>query len=65
MTHPGLIQFIIDKAISITQPESTDTLNVLPMDGTSFCDCERCWKLYEPLVKSSVAHSGIRCLLDS
>jgi len=65
MTHPDLIQFIIDKAISITKPESTDTLNVLPMDGTSFCDCERCTKLYEPLVKSSVAHSGIRPFVAS
>jgi len=67
MTSPGLIQFIIDKAISVTKPDSSDTLNLLPMDFASFCDCERCRKLYEPLVKSSVPHSGMRpfCASDA
>ena len=67
MTSPGLIQFIIDKAISVTKPDCSDTLNLLPMDAASFCDCERCRKLYEPLVKSSVPHSGIRpfCASDA
>ena len=59
LTSPGLIQFIIDKAITLTDPQSTATLNLLPMDATSFCDCQRCRRLYEPLFKSRVAHSEI------
>ncbi len=65
LTSPGLIQFVVDKAISVTKPDSTDTLKLLPMDATSFCDCERCRKLYEPLVKSAVVHSGIRPFVAS
>jgi hypothetical protein len=65
MTSPGLIQFIIDKAISVTKPDCRDTLNLLPMDAASFCECERCRKLYEPLVKSSVPHSALRAFCAS
>ena len=59
LTSPGLIQFIVDKAIAVTEPQAAVTLNLLPMDSASFCDCERCRRLYEPLFKSRVAHSEI------
>ena len=43
----------------MTHPESEVTLNILPMDASRFCDCERCRRLYEPLYKSPVAHSAL------
>ena len=59
MTSPGVIQFIVDKVIALTQPDSEVTINLLPMDAARFCDCERCRRLYEPLEKSPVAHSAL------
>ena len=59
LTCPGVIQFIVDKAIALTYPESEVTLNLLPMDASRFCDCPRCRRLYEPLYKSPVAHSAL------
>ena len=60
MTNPGLIQFVIDKALAFTDSQSTVTLDLLPMDAAKFCDCERCRAFYEPLFRSRVPHSEIR-----
>jgi hypothetical protein len=59
LTCPGVIQFIVGKALALTHPESEVTLNILPMDASRFCDCPRCRRLYEPLYKSPVAHSAL------
>ncbi len=52
LTSTGMIQFVVAKAIGITDgPDSTAVLSLLPMDSSTFCECPECMKLYEPLEK--------------
>ena len=60
MTSPGLIQFVIAKALAVTDPQSNLRLNLLPMDSASYCDCERCRKIHQPYFRSRIVHSQIR-----
>jgi len=43
MSHPGLIQFIIDKALAWDGQAS-----LLPMDAATYCLCPRCKELLSP-----------------
>ena len=66
MTSPGLIRFVVDKAIGITTgPESTAVLSLLPMDDARFCECPRCQALYEPQEKPTVPWVAYPTLMAS
>ena len=66
MTSPGLIQFVVDKAIGITAGrESTAVLSLLPMDDARFCECPRCQALYEPREKPTVPWVAYPTLMAS
>jgi len=66
MTSPGLIQFVVDKAIGITAgPESTAVLSLLPMDDARFCECPRCQALCEPREKPAVPWVAYPTLMAS
>jgi hypothetical protein len=66
MTSPGLIQFVVDKAIGVTAGrESTAVLSLLPMDDARFCECPRCQALYEPREKPTVPWVAYPTLMAS
>lgn len=58
MTNPELIQFVADKMVywSGDNPQSRATFRLVPLDGTTFCQCERCRALSQPFEKASVAY---------
>jgi len=57
LTNRDMIRYVAEKAVAITAgAESTATLNLLPMDAASFCECEACRKLYEPLERPKLPY---------
>ena len=49
MTSPGVIDFVVKKALAITNHrDSCETIRIVPMDGCRWCLCKRCQKLDGP-----------------
>ena len=57
-THPDLIRFVADKMIYCSgSREAADLLvRMVPSDGSTFCQCERCTALCQPFERPSMAY---------
>ena len=58
LTNPDLIQFVADKAIygSGSQTAGDLMVNLIPVDGATFCQCERCLELSKPFERPNMAY---------
>ncbi len=58
LTNPDLIQFVADKMVygSGTQTVSDLMVNMMPLDGATFCQCDRCKELSLPFERPAMAY---------
>ena len=61
MTSPGAIDFVADKMLAFVgdNKDCIARFNLLPMDGCTYCQCERCLKLYQPYEKPDIPYVPI------
>jgi hypothetical protein len=61
MTSPGVIRFVADKVLAFVgdNPQCMVCLNLLPMDGCTYCQCERCVGMYKPYEPTALPYVPI------
>lgn len=58
MTNPQAAQFVADKVLAFVGDnlQCMACFNLLPMDGCSYCQCERCVAMYKPLEPTALPY---------
>ena len=56
MTSPGAIEFVANKMLAWIgdNKDCMVKFNLLPMDGCTYCQCERCLNLYKPFRRPDI-----------